>query len=104
MGLADAEREPRAGHERHEREPEASDEHRDMIPDQADPGRRDRPKPGSRVTVVIPNWNGRRWLPGCLASLREQQLGPVQTIVVDNGSTDGSVEYLRAEHPQVELI
>lgn len=56
------------------------------------------------ITVVIPNWNGRRWLPECLASLGAQRLRPSQTIVVDNGSRDGSVEYLRSEHPRVEVF
>ena len=54
--------------------------------------------------VVIPNWNGRRWLPGCLASLAAQQLAPSEVIVVDNGSRDGSREYLAAAHPDVRLI
>jgi GT2 family glycosyltransferase len=54
--------------------------------------------------VVIPNWNGRRWLPGCLASLAAQELAPDEIIVVDNGSTDGSVEYLRTEHPGVTVL
>ena len=56
------------------------------------------------VTVIIPNWNGRSWLPGCLESLVAQTLGPAETIVVDNGSIDGSVAYLRAEHPHVRVI
>jgi hypothetical protein len=56
------------------------------------------------VSVVIPNWNGRRWLPGCLASLAAQSLAPLEVIVVDNGSDDGSVEYLGAEHPTVRLL
>jgi GT2 family glycosyltransferase len=60
--------------------------------------------PDRGVSVVIPNWNGRRWLADCLASLAAQQLAPAQTIVVDNGSSDGSLEYLRAEHPEVELL
>ena len=54
--------------------------------------------------VVIPNWNGRRWLSGCLNSLTGQQLAPAEVIVIDNGSTDGSVEYLAAEHPEVRVI
>ena len=41
--------------------------------------------------VVIPSWNGARWLPGCLASLAAQTLQPSELIVVDNGSTDGSL-------------
>jgi GT2 family glycosyltransferase len=56
------------------------------------------------ASVVVPNWNGRAWLPGLLASLARQELAPAEVIVVDNGSEDGSLEYLRAEHPGVRLI
>ncbi len=56
------------------------------------------------VSVVIPNWNGLEWLPGCLGSVRAQSLAPAEVIVVDNGSTDGSVEYVRVEHPEVTLL
>jgi glycosyltransferase involved in cell wall biosynthesis len=59
---------------------------------------------GSAVSVVIPNWNGRRWLPGCLQSLTGQTFAPAEVIVVDNGSSDGSVAYLAAEHPTVQII
>ncbi|HXD57565.1 MAG TPA: glycosyltransferase family 2 protein [Thermoleophilaceae bacterium] len=47
------------------------------------------------TAVVIPNWNGARWLPGCLDSLAAEPLQPSEVIVVDNGSTDGSLELLR---------
>ena len=53
---------------------------------------------------MIPNWNGRRWLPGCLRSLAEQSLAPAEVIVVDNGSSDGSPDYLQAEHPDVRIL
>jgi GT2 family glycosyltransferase len=56
------------------------------------------------VTVVVPNWNGRRWLPGCLQAIADQHLPPAQVIVVDNGSRDGSLEYVRAEHPSVRVL
>lgn len=56
------------------------------------------------VSVVIPSWNGRRWLPGCLASLAAQQLPPAEVIVVDNGSEDDSLAYLQAEHPGVRVL
>ncbi len=56
------------------------------------------------IPVVIPNWNGRRWLPGCLAALAAQELRPDEVIVIDNGSTDGSVAYLRDEHPGVTVL
>jgi GT2 family glycosyltransferase len=57
----------------------------------------------TRVAVVIPNWNGRRWLPDCLESLAAQTLVPAEVIVVDNGSTDGSLELLR-ESPGVRVV
>ncbi len=55
------------------------------------------------VAVVIPNWNGRRWLPDCLESIAAQTLAPAEVIVVDNGSTDGSLELLR-ESPGVRVV
>jgi hypothetical protein len=53
---------------------------------------------------VVPNWNGRRWLPGCLRSLSHQTLSPLEVIVVDNGSTDGSASYLASDHPEVRVL
>jgi GT2 family glycosyltransferase len=54
--------------------------------------------------AVVPNWNGRRWLPGCLASLAAQTRPFDQVVVVDNGSTDGSLELLGREHPCVTVV
>jgi GT2 family glycosyltransferase len=54
--------------------------------------------------MIIPNWNGRRWLPACLDAIGDQTQAPAEVIVVDNGSSDGSLEYIRAEHPEVQLI
>jgi GT2 family glycosyltransferase len=59
---------------------------------------------GAGSSVVIPNWNGRGWLPGCLEALACQELAPDEVIVVDNGSVDGSQHYLHAEHPDVRVI
>ena len=58
----------------------------------------------SAVSVVIPNWNGRRWLAGCLESLEAQELAPAEVIVVDNGSEDDSLAYLRHAHASVALV
>ena len=52
------------------------------------------------VSVVILNWNGLGLLPGCLESLRRCG-DPLELIVVDNGSTDGSLEYLRSQRDVV---
>jgi GT2 family glycosyltransferase len=57
----------------------------------------------SDVVVVIPNWNGRDELGECLDSLLKQSLIP-HIIVVDNGSTDGSVELIEKKYPSIELI
>jgi GT2 family glycosyltransferase len=56
------------------------------------------------VTVVIPNWNGREWLDACLGALGNGELVPAEVIVVDNGSQDGSLEYLRSERPGVRVL
>jgi GT2 family glycosyltransferase len=42
------------------------------------------------AAVVIPNYNGRRWLGSCLDSVAAQTVAPAEVVVVDNGSTDGS--------------
>lgn len=56
------------------------------------------------VSVVIPNWNGKGLLKDCLRSLSYQSITDFKIIVVDNGSTDGSVEFLRKHHPEIKLI
>lgn len=56
------------------------------------------------VSIVIPNWNGKKFLAGCLKSLIGQTYSPIEIVIVDNGSSDGSVEYLEASYPQIKLI
>jgi len=55
------------------------------------------------VSVVIPNWNGKRFLTGCLDSLAKQTYKTLEVIVVDNGSTDGSIEFLAQNYPDVKV-
>jgi GT2 family glycosyltransferase len=55
----------------------------------------------TRMAVAIVNWNTRDLLRDCLRSLAEQ--GALDIVVVDNGSTDGSPEMVRAEFPHVIL-
>ena len=52
---------------------------------------------GKEVTVVIPNYNGIAFLKGCLEALLNQEPGTpdFHVLVVDNGSSDGSLELLR---------
>lgn len=56
------------------------------------------------VSVVIPTWNGRAMLDVALASLERQSAAPLEVIVVDNGSTDGTAEHLRQRWPAVEVV
>jgi GT2 family glycosyltransferase len=58
------------------------------------------------VSVLVLNLNGRAYLDACLASL-EAQVYPgdrFEVVVVDNGSTDGSLEFVRAAHPRVRIV
>ena len=48
------------------------------------------------VSVIVVNWNGIAFLPDCLASLEKQTWKNLEFIIVDNGSTDGSTEYIRS--------
>jgi GT2 family glycosyltransferase len=54
-----------------------------------------------RVAVVVPNRDGRRWLPAVLASVRTQTRAPDRVVFVDDGSADDSVAWLRGEGVEV---
>lgn len=57
-----------------------------------------------RFSVIVLNWNGRELLRGCLASIAAQDFSDHETVVVDNGSKDGSCELVEREHPGMHLI
>lgn len=54
--------------------------------------------------MVIVNWNSREDVLAGLRSLRAQAGSDHDVVVVDNGSRDGSVEAIRAEHPEVRVV
>jgi GT2 family glycosyltransferase len=56
------------------------------------------------ASVVIPNWNGRKFLERCLGALRTQTAGDVEVLLVDNASTDDSVELVERDFPEVEVV
>ncbi len=56
------------------------------------------------VSVIIPNWNGKNVIRDCLNSLQSLIYPNYELIVVDNGSTDGSVKMISEEFPTVRLI
>ena len=63
----------------------------------ARPGTRDGERP--LVSVIVVNWNGLAYLPECLDSLDAQTYPALEIVVVENGSTDGSVDFLRNQRP-----
>lgn len=56
------------------------------------------------MSVIVVNWNGKHFLPDCLGALRRQTFRDFETIFVDNGSTDGSTEYVQSHFPEMKLI
>ena len=56
------------------------------------------------VSIIIVNWNGLDHLPDCLDSLAEQTFRDFEVVLVDNGSKDGSVEFVGERYPWVSLV
>lgn len=57
-----------------------------------------------KSAFVIPNYNGKKILEKCLASIKEQILAPDVVLVVDNASHDGSCEMIKRKFPEVQVI
>lgn len=57
-----------------------------------------------KVSIVVLNWNGKKFLKNCLDSLGELIYPAVEIIVVDNNSTDGSQEFIKINYKKVVLI
>jgi GT2 family glycosyltransferase len=57
-----------------------------------------------KISVIIANLNGEKYLPDCLRSLEAQTFRDFEVIVVDNGSTDGSLDLLKRDFPWVRVI
>jgi cellulose synthase/poly-beta-1,6-N-acetylglucosamine synthase-like glycosyltransferase len=59
-----------------------------------------------RASVVIPNWNGRdlleKYLPSVVTAMAGREGNEI--VVVDNGSTDGSAEYIKSSFPEVRVV
>jgi GT2 family glycosyltransferase len=56
------------------------------------------------VTIIVLGWNGRDYTLACVESLHRAELGGARILVVDNGSTDGSVAALEARFPAVRIL
>ncbi len=57
-----------------------------------------------KIVVVILNWNGGDVTRRCLESLRQSDCPDIQSLVVDNGSTDGSIEAIAGAFPEVGIL
>ncbi len=58
----------------------------------------------AQFSVIVLNWNGEPFLEECLGSLQRQSLRNYEVILVDNGSTDRSVEFVAKRFPQVIVV
>jgi GT2 family glycosyltransferase len=56
------------------------------------------------MSVIIVNWNGKHFLEDCLEALRRQTFRDFETILVDNGSSDGSIQFVQTRFPEVKLV
>ena len=58
----------------------------------------------AKSTIVIPNYNGIKYIEACLDSVFAGTQTDIEVIVVDNASTDGSLEIIKEKFPQIKLI
>lgn len=56
------------------------------------------------ISIIIPHLNGRHHLDDCLQSLRRQTWRDFEALLVDNGSTDGTQDYVAENYPEIKLI
>lgn len=56
------------------------------------------------VSIIVPNWNGLGYLSNCLKALARQTYPWHQVVLVDNGSTDGSCEFVAESYPEVHIL
>lgn len=57
----------------------------------------------AKIFVIIVTYKGHQWYECCFTSLRTSEIS-VQTVVIDNASNDGTVEYIREYFPEIHLI
>ena len=61
-------------------------------------------KYSEKVTVILVNYNGRKFLENCIGSLKKQTYSNMSVLVVDNCSEDDSVKFLKENYPEIEVI
>jgi GT2 family glycosyltransferase len=58
----------------------------------------------NNVFIIIVNWNGKQYLDDCLSSLEDQTYKFFKTIIIDNNSSDDSVEFIKKKFIQIKII
>ncbi len=56
-----------------------------------------------KILVVIVTYNAMKWIDDCLGSVRQSKV-PLETMIIDNGSTDETVSHIKKNYPEVNLI
>ena len=54
-----------------------------------------------KVSIIIVNWNSKDYIKNCIDSLLNQTFRDFEIILVDNGSTDGSLEYVEKKYSKM---
>jgi GT2 family glycosyltransferase len=57
-----------------------------------------------KVTIIVVNWNGEKFLQDCLGALSNQSYADCEIILVDNGSADKSVHFTRENFPAAKIV
>jgi len=55
------------------------------------------------VSLILINWNSRKYLEPLLKSLKKQSYKDIEILLFDNGSSDGSLEYIRQNYPSIKI-
>lgn len=67
-------------------------------------GAMSRPAGALPASVIVLTWNGRQWIDGCVQSLLTLTPPAAEILLVDNGSTDGTIEHVRRTYPTVRVV
>lgn len=56
------------------------------------------------VSIILVNWNGEKWLNRCLSTLSNQSYKNIEIILVDNASSDNSINFVEKKFPDVKIV
>jgi GT2 family glycosyltransferase len=58
----------------------------------------------NKVSIIVVNWNGQRFLKDCLSALSNQSYANCEVVLVDNGSSNESVRFALENFPEVKIL